>query len=382
MTWELYIKHMDRVGVDKNPTIIPVTARYTNKVNHALPLSFVLHSDHPAAQDFEEFDIVEVFIRNKDYKLTDYTSDFVGIVRSVTFETDEEGQTWVTVYAPEKRHLLSLRDVLWYSGFANRSTFSAVKAETSMKNLVTYNFTSSATVANGRWREGDITKALGMNINLTVQADSAGGNTITGGFSGDNCLEALKDIAIAGGGDFDLVWLGGNKFDFRFYAGQLGSDKSSGANRVVFSLNNYTMNKPKLEIAHAFGTSLLVAGGGEGVNRVVKSVNGPDYSATYDIESFIDARSQGTDLNALQFKGEVEGHKIQKAYELTFDVVQTSNVFYSPIDVTGKLTYKAGDLVLASYQVEEVRKIESVAMTWRSQTSSSSLLIDVETREV
>lgn len=382
MTWELYIKHMDRGGNDKNPVIIPVTARYTNKVNHASPLTFVLNIDHPASDDFEEFDIVEVFIRNKVYGLLDYTSDFVGIVRSTIINTDDEGQTWLTIYAPEKKHVLTFRDVLWPSGTVNRADFTNEASETVMKTLVSYNFTSNATVANGRWRDGDITAPSGMNINLTIEADGGGGDLITGAYSGDVCLEALKDIALGADGDFDLVWLGSNDFEFKFYDGQIGEDKSTGTNRVLFSLKNYTMTRPRLKIRHAKATSLLVAGGGEAENRVVRIVNGIDYDATYDIEGFVDARSQGVDTDALDFKGVVEAVKRQKEYELTFDVVQTSNVFYSPIAVDKKLTYKAGDLVLVNYQIEEVRKVESVSMTWRAQADSSPLLIDVETREL
>lgn len=382
MSWELYLKHTDRNGTDKNPVIVPVTARYKNKVNTSTPLVFVLNSEHPAAGDFEEFDIVEVFIRNKEFGLNDYTSDFTALVTDIQYDTDEFGETWVTVTAMEKKFILSLRSIMWPSGTANRSKFSAVRAETVMKTIVQYNLLSDATVANGRWREGDITDPSGMNIQLSNETDAASGELVSGGFVGANCLVALEEVASVGGGDFEVAYDKATGFEFQFHSGQLGDDKSSGSGRVVFSLKNGTMSKPRLVIKRAVGTVVVVGGSGAEGNRVVRTVTGPDYSVTNDTEHFHDGKSQGTDTDALDFVGEVKAEEIKKSYELTFDVVQTSGVFYSPVAVSGKQTYRVGDLVTASYQVEETRKIESTTVNWRSQAGSARMQIDVETREV
>src|SRR4030042_6667988 len=165
MSYELHLRWYDRFGVPKHGCIDPLWARHTDSISGDESLVFALHIDHPAIADAEEFDILEVRLRNTELGSED-SGDFVralvGILRDWDLETDDDGLTYCMFYVPQERHILSWRSVLWYAGVADRSEFAGVPAETIMKTLVQYNCTMDASVANGRQREGDM--AVGMGI--------------------------------------------------------------------------------------------------------------------------------------------------------------------------------------------------------------------------
>jgi hypothetical protein len=309
----------------------------------------------------------------------DFASAFVGILRDWKMETNEDGLTYITFSAPHERHILSWRSVLWYAGIANRSAFSDVPAETIMKTLVQYNCTADASVANGRQREGDL--AAGMGLDVTIAADGGDGELLSVTMVGTNLLAALQKLDDQAGGDFSFEWQGGNDWEFDFHPGQLGEDKSTGANRVLFSLNNDTMHNPRLQRRGARATTAIAAGQGEGVDRQISAVDGPDYAAGYDLETFVDARNE-TEAAGRDFRGLARLEELRTREELVFDVLQTTNQFYSPVAVTGRKTYRAGDLVLAFYGTEQVRKIEQVNVNWKTPQNEDPFQVAITTREV
>lgn len=382
MAYEFHLRHYDRSGILKRAMLTPLSARYTESVSGDEPLVFALNADDPAILDMEEFDIFEARLRNKELGITDsgdFTRAFVGILRDWDMETDEDGVTAFTFYAPNERSILSWRSVLWYAGVANRSEFAGTPAETIMKTLVRYNCTADASIANGRQREGDL--AAGMGIDLMVAADGGNGGMLSVSPMGANLLEALQKLGGQAGGDFSLIWQNGNDWEFDFHAGQLGADKSAGSDRVLFSLKNDTMRNPRLRRRGAQATTAIAAGKGEGLSRSVSAVDGPDYAAGADLETFVDARNESTAAGR-EFRGQARLSDLKASEELTFDVLQTGNQFYSPIAVTGRKTYRAGDLVLAVYGAEQVRKVEQVVVNWKVSPSSDPFQVAITTREV
>jgi len=383
MAYELHLKLYDRYGVQKRGFIAPVWARYTDSVDTDDPLIFYLHEEADAVESIEEFDIVEVMIRNRDLLLMDSGGGFVralvAIVRDFIYTTDDNGETFIEYRAPSANHILSWRSVLWYAGVDNRSSFSGVAAETLMKLLVTYNFTANATTGNGRQRNGDLLPGMGLDI--SVVADSAGGNVLSGSFTGKNILVALQKLTEQAGGDFALSWDGGIDWSFDFYPGQLGDDKSFGADRVLFSLKNNTMKNPRLIKTGAKSSVALAAGAGPGEERQVSEVLGPDYGLDYDIEIFVDAR-QEKESDGRAYRGRLKLEDLRAKQNLSFTVLQTSNQFYSPVPITGRKTYKAGDIVLAVYQSEAIRKIEKIQVYWNDPQNEDAFVVDVITREV
>jgi hypothetical protein len=378
----LYLKHFSRDGVTvKNAVLQPLWARYTESVSDDKPLVFGLDIDHPQIGSIEEFDIFEVMLRNVELGIADFTPAFVGIQRHQSIDTDDDGLTVVTFTAPNEKHILSWRNILWYAGVANRSSFAAAKAETIMKTLVKYNATSFATVANGRQREGNL--ATAMDVAITIAADGARGNTLSLAFMGANLLTVLQKISEQGGGDFSFQWQGGTAWTFEFHPGQLGSDKSTGTDRVVFSTTpgNNTMARPRLIYTGAGATVAISGGKGEGLARQIEPVNGPDYAADYDIETFVDARNEST-AAGLIFRGGLRLEEVRPREALQFEVLQTANQFYSPVAVIGRKTYRAGDLVLATYGGERVRKIDAIEVNWSAPERGDAFTVSVTTREV
>jgi len=382
MSYEFHLRHYDRLGILKNAFIEPLWARYTESVSGDEPLVFGLNADNPVVADMEEFDIIEAWLRNTDLGIEssdNFVRAFVGILRHWDIETDDDGVSFYTFYAPHECHILSWRSVLWYAGISNRSEFNVAPAETIMKILVQYNCTADASIANGRQREGDL--ATGMGIDLVVAADVGGGESLSASVMGLNLLSVLQKLNDQAGGDFSLNWQGSNDWLFDFHPGQLGIDKSTGADRVLFSLKNDTMRNPRLRRRGAQATTAIAGGQGEGVDRQISAVDGPDYAAGYDLETFVDARNEPT-ATGREFRGLARLADLRLSEELTFDVLQTSNQFYSPIAVTGRKTYRAGDLVLAVYGVEEIRKVEQVIISWKVSQKDDLFQVSIVTREV
>ncbi|MCJ7532266.1 MAG: siphovirus ReqiPepy6 Gp37-like family protein [Anaerolineales bacterium] len=380
--YEFHLRHYDRAGVLKHAFLEPLWARYTESVSGDEPLVFALNADDPVIADIEEFDIIEGRLRNKDLGIEDsgdFTRAFVGILRYWDLETDDDGLSFYTFYAPHERHILSWRSVLWYAGIANRSEFNGAPAETIMKTLVQYNCTADASIANGRQREGDL--AAGMGIDITIAADAGAGESLSASVMGANLLSVLQKLNGQAGGDFSLDWQGGNDWEFDFHLGQLGADKSTGADRVLFSLKNDTMRNPRLRRRGAQATTAIAGGQGEGVDRMIAAVDGPDYAAGYDLETFVDARNEPA-AAGVAFRGLAKLEDLRLSEELTFDVLQTGNQFYSPIAVAGRKTYRAGDLVLAVYGVEETRKVEQVIVNWKAPQKDDPWQVSIVTREV
>lgn len=389
MAYELYLRHYDRDGSVKNAVVNPLWARFTDAVNEDAPLVFALNEESEEADAAEEFDLFEVMVRNRALGLTDFERAFVGVLRHWELETDEDGLTYWRFEAPHQRHILGWRSVLWPAGTNRRSDFRNVAFETLAKELVQYNFTSDAAHdandPNSRWRDGDL--APGMGVTIDIATDQGRGNNVTKAFAGGNVLGILQRLAPEGGGDFDLRWQGGaiggaaDTWQFEFYPGQLGEDKSSGADRVLFSRANSTLLRPRLRRRGATATVAIAAGQGPGAARETSTVQGDDYAADYDIEMFVDARNEAT-AGGRQEQGAEKLEGAQVVEELTFNVLQTADVFYSPVAVTGRKTYRAGDLVLASYGGEHVRKIRRLKVDWQVPDRGAAFAVDVTTEAV
>lgn len=230
------------------------------------------------------------------------------------------GQRWeitdpakqVTITALNQMWLLGTRVVAWPAETIDRSKFIGAKAETVMKNLVKYNAGSDATAANGRARTGTIT-------GLTVQTDGANGNTIDFYCAWDNLLEALQKVARIGGGDFLLVG-SPTAPDFRWFTGQLGTDRTS---TVKFSIDNGNITNPVWNNQRASEKTVAIVGGdGVGDFRQITTTTSGAYSSSNDTEVFVNA-SDVTTSSGRTDRGKKRLDETKALSEFTFDVVQT-----------------------------------------------------------
>lgn len=331
---------------------------YTKVVNSPGMLEFQLDADHSAISTFVLDGQIEVWRRNPDYNIAWYC-DFYSFYRYSRYHFTDHG-TFVA-QCPGQQHLLSRRAVAWFAGTANRSTFAAVPAETIMKTLVQYNATADATVANGRLRAGAIPT-------ITIAADTAAGNVLSWSSAYKNLLGELQDLAQAGGGDFDLVKTGDATWQFRWYTGQLGTDRTA---TVTFALQFGNMKEPSYS-RDRIGekTVAVVAGQGEGSERNTTVVTGPDFAAANDIEVFIDARDVTTTA-ALTSRGETKLQEYRSRNEFDFKVIQTAQTAYG-------LHYFLGDLVHAKYRdIEANVKVQSVTVSYQPQ-GEEKIDVDME----
>lgn len=211
---------------------------------------------------------------------------------------------------------------------------------------------------------------------LTMQADAAGGNAISLQRSHRNLLEVCQDVAAIGGGDFDIVGThaapnGPATFQFRFYAGQRGTDRTA---TVIFSEALGNMGEASLDVKRAQVLNYAVVGGqGEGAAREEEIRSDPGdiaLSPWGQREVFVDAREvTAGNAAALQDKGDAALAENRQTIDLTFRVLQTPGSLY------GK-AYFLGDLVTAKYNgVSYTRKIQTVTIT----NNRSGMSIDVGT---
>lgn len=317
---------------------------YTRSVNAPGLLQFSLRGDHPAIGELQLDGQIEVWRRDPVAGIG-WHRDFQALYRHQ--ERSYTEQDLFTATCPGVLSLLARRHVAWSAGTANRSAFSNKRSETIMKMLVDYNAGPAATAANGRLRDGVI-------AGISVAADAAGGTARDWNCSYANLLETLRSLADVGGGDFDLVPTGAATWEFRFYAGQLGSDRSAA---VVFSLAYGNMANPVYRHDRREEKTVAIVGGqGEGSERQIVVRTGPDYAADNDIELFVDGSNYET-AAGLQSSGDKRLAEARAVQEFAFEVLQTPACAYGR-------DYYLGDLVTARYgAIEATRKVTSVTIS-------------------
>lgn len=326
---------------------------YRNEVNAPGYAQITFAGNHPARTLLPTNGQIEVYRRNADLGVSWYR-DFVGVFRGQTHTTRETGE-W-TIDCPGIMSVLSWRNVAWYAGTASRSAFTAAASETIMKTLVSYNAGSNATAANGRIRDGVTSGKLSNIWTISNQADGAGGNSKSWSCAWDSLLTTLQALAKAGaGGDFDLIKTAATTFEFRWYAGQRGTNRTAS---VLFSLDRGNMAQPEYAYSRQNeATVAIVAGQGDASARVVTTRTGSDYSSSNDIEAFVDGRSYSTTA-ALQSIGDKAMFDRRARHALDFSVLQSPNAYYGA-------HYFLGDLVTASYlNTSFTQKVQAVNVSF------------------
>lgn len=385
MAYEFYLRQLDRTGTIKRAAITDFLGlSYSRVINTPGSLTIRMNYDHPVVQSLEPFDLFEVYWKNDKFGVP-WHLDFEAIYRDIDITTNDDGITTAVLTCPAQMSLLSYRRVAYPAGTDNQSTFDNVPAETIMKRIVDYNCGSNALNANGRHRDGDM--STGMGFTIVPATDNGLGNNLSRSFSNKNLLNVLTDLAEVAGGDFSLTRepSGGvnARWVFEFHTPQLGEDKTSGSDKVEFSLDRANMKKPRLAIKKRGEATIGIAGGqGVGDQRTYVIVAGTNFAADNDIETYFDARNE-VDASAVGSQAVSQLVAQNKAEEVfDFDVIQTEAVFFSPIAVTGRKTYREGDLVVAKYAGRTfTRQVKAVNIAVRPDDSRGPVDITVETEE-
>lgn len=363
MSVQYQLRVYNRAGSIQHIITDMLNLSYIREVNSPGVLSFGLRADHAAIADFQTDVQVEVWRQDLAVGLTWYC-DFYTFWRGEQRAANSDGTRTYTALCVGQMDLLRRAIVGYPAATANKSEFTAAKAETIAKTLVTYNATSSGTTGTGRVR--DVTLA-----GISVAGDGAQGSTITMGCAWRNLLDTLRDIAETGGGDFDLVKLSAALWEFRWYNGQLGTDRSS---TVRFALNYGNMANPVLKRDYSKEpTVAIVAGAGQESSRLTSVRYGTNYNATYNAaEVLVDAR-QEDNTTALAGIGDVELSLARARAALSFDVLQVPQTYYG-------VHYTLGDLVTGIYEgFSATKQVRRVSV---SVGEDGSEKIGVELRDV
>lgn len=341
---------------------------YTRRVNEPGMLSFFVKDNHPALSYLTHNAQVEVYRRNADIGLSSYR-DFVGVIRKLTWNTQEA--TSLRIDAPGIMNVLSWNIVGYTAGKVDRNSFTAKPAETILKNLVKYNATSLGTVVDGRARAAvDGSGKLSGLFTITVQVDAAGGNTLTLDKAWGNLLTTLQDVATVAGGDFDLIKTAATTFDFRWYSGQRGTDRTS---TLTFALDRGNMANPTFIDDRIQEVTVAIVGGqDQGTARTLVTRTGTDYGATRMMEGFLSAATD-TATGSLNAQGDIALDDWRSRPQLSFDVLQVPNAYYG-------VHYDLGDKVKAVYRgVSYTQKVNGVSVSFDSSGFES---IGVEMKNV
>lgn len=326
---------------------------YINRINDVGILRFELNEGHLAIDDLTKDAQIEV--RRWDERTEFYIEryvDFYGLFRKRDriAETNKEGK--FIAFCPEKKHFLARPIIAWPAGESNRTEFTNIYADAIAKTLVRRNATTAlATTGEGRIRTiGD------WGDNISVEANASVGGQHDFRCAQRRLLPTLQDIARIGNGDFDLVKTGSQAWEYRWYDGQLGTDRTS---TVIFSLDHGNMRNPKITGGGMEERTIAIVGGqGQEDDRTFVVRTGTNYdSEINDIEVFVPA-VEYTTTEGLNGVGDIRLDELQARDTLIFETIQVPGSLY------GK-HYFLGDLVTAQYaNVETTKQIESVSITY------------------
>jgi len=340
---------------------------YTKRVNDVSLCRFRVPADHTIIGLLSDKSIIEVYRRNVDLGI-DWTLEWSGLYRDAIYERRDTATFDAVCYSNE--HILQWRTVDYAAGTSNRNEFASAKGETILKNIVTYNLTSSGTTGDGRKRNATNAGAVNYST-ITVQADGATGNTISVGVFGMSVLEACRRVARIAGGDFALVRTSAATYQFRWYLGQLGTDRSTGSAQVQFNPDRGNMAESRYQVTRSTEfTQVNVWGAGDASARDWVSRTGANYNAsTNDIEGYVDAREislgNTTGLNA---KGDVALDQSRSKTMMAFRPLQTPSTAYG-------LHYFLGDKVVSyDFGVSTTHRIQAVTVTASADTAEDIAL--------
>ena len=309
----------------------PTSLKYIRRVNAPGLVTFNIAGDHDLLSDIGDKWQIEVW--RKPYKST-WWREISAFYRDLN-PWQYIDQSTATLNCVGIMAMLEWRHVAYYANTADRSYFSAAEVETIANTLVTYNATTSGTVVDGRLR------AAGGGYpftGLSVEADGGDGTAVDWYCAYDNLLETLQNL-VKGEGDFDIVKTSSTAWQWRYYEGQLGTDRSA---TVMFALKRGNMKRPRYyDIRSEEKTVGIVGGQGEESERETAVRTGTNYAATNDIEVFIPAVDIDLgDTDGLNTRGDSTLTRYEAVKKFEFGVLDIESAQYG-------IDYDLGDLVTA-----------------------------------
>lgn len=338
---------------------------YTKRVNAPGSYALTLGGADPKIAHFGTDVQVEVWRFDQANDITAYI-DFGGFHRYAGRGYDERGQEHFLSRGPGYMELLGRRIIYAAHGAAGADKTGA--AETIAKAF-----------ANEQAGPGAGARAL---AGLSIQADAAAGPAVRFSRAYRNLLEVLQEITDVGQGDMDVVSTGAALWEFRWYNGQLGTDRTwgnpAGNAPVQFAPELGNMATPAYEMDRTQeATACYVGGQGTGAGRtvVVRTTAAAILESPWNRrEIWRDAQNE-TLAAGLNAKGDRYLWEQQAKENFGFRCLQTPACLY------GK-HYALGDLITARYgNVTVNKKVIGVSVSVKAGDSQVET-IDVELGDV
>lgn len=344
IAWEIRLRAMDGtlVGVlDQDAAEGTAAFAFTRVVNGVGALAMQMRGEAAKLALIERDGQIECRWRDDEYGVPDH-QEYEGFFRVISNKYTRKDGHIATLKAVSYLDLLRRTIVDAAAGTAQADKNGA--AETVLKAYVDE---QAGPGAGARARSG-----------LSVEVDSADGDTVNMTESGQNLLDVCQRIARIGGGDFDIVGTGPATFELRWYAGQRGTDRSS---TVIFSIERGNLEDATWDIWGEDVNAVLVAGQGEGAARQrTWYTDAARMAATTwnRIETFIDARDT-SEANTHASRAAEEMERSRPKQPCTFRALHMPGCMYG-------LHYGFGDLV----------KVELGGMAYTKKVAKVSFEMD------
>jgi hypothetical protein len=355
MTSEYKVHFLSPAGVLRAVVTDFTSLHLLREVNGIGDLAITLRGDHPALASLEYKSILEVWRRDRTHRL-DWYCEARYIYLYYSHSTKEIGR--VVIKAVDPLWFLSTRIIAWEEETTDRTLFYHSPGNI-IKLLVKYNATAAATVAAGRFREGNIPQ---VTIESTITADTA----ITLECAYRNLLTVCQAIApLSSSGDFTMHYLTAGVWEFRWRPVCLGVDRSTS---LTFSLELGNMAEPVYIDDRRQEKTVAIIGGHIWHPNLTSRVRlSPDYAADNDEEMWLPLPGIIHE-DAMDNAADAAFKKLKKFNSLTFKFLQTPTAFYG-------VDYFLGDLVTTLYEgISRVQQIRSVSID-AAPTGETSLVV-------
>ena len=220
-----------------------------------------------------------------------WSADYYGLFRDRQIATDANGNVYHILYFPSLLEVLARYVSAIPAATGGKSQWTGARLSVICNDVVRWNCTAEATVANDRLRDATVIRDLHDNgaipgtpeVNYSVAP-------------GRNILEFLQELAPICGFDIDVIYShptvpGG--ISVQQFLGQLGTDRSTS---VMFDLALDNTAQSSLSFDGLRERTVAIVGGqGEESARTFSIRTGANYAADNDYEVYVDARSNPDD---------------------------------------------------------------------------------------
>lgn len=290
--------------------------------------------------------------------------EFSGIIQKTTFSYTQR-MTW-RIIAFGHECILSYRVVAYNEDKNNHSQWTAVPASTIINDLLIKNLGSDSVTVGiaDRAVSGFIT---GINPTTTGL-----GNVLTvADMSYKNVLTAIKEVALQGNIDFELIWNSTtNDYTFNVASPTLATDRSA---IVKFSVDNGTIGSIEATDDYTqYYTQAIVRGHGT-ANATIRTVRpATPLTELASREAFFDLAVVGDNISYLNTYGDLQLQEAVKRQKIILvDIQQTPSNLYG-------YHYFIGDLVTVDLITStQVMQVNSVVLTLDS-TGRETVKVQLE----